>query len=406
MDDWNKEQSLGDEIFNQPTYFDKAKKKIFYLVSLGDFEGVKKLLEDRIVEPNVRLKKTADSLLHHAISHNQIDMFYHLVNMGVPVHLKNNNGDTPLHFLVKYYGVYQTKYAVVKSLLMGCKDFLDINAKNKNGDTPLHLACAELRPNLVEDLLEGGADVNVQNNEGHTPFHALFKRAGFTNSSLVERANSYWDEHVPEMRKLYDLEGVYYDGVRPSELGLRFYNDYGWFLMDKCVSLLLEAQPSLNLKDNKDYSCLQMACLNGHLKYYDLMKSKGAKLTNVSTEEGVFAIHHRPIEYLQRLLDNGLDVDARDKNGVSLLRHVFKSGNTYKLELMMRRGASIEILGFDGMDDYDYAYLNYPSMYYTIQECMHSYERRCRKTAKMIVKQIPDIVQSDWFLRNIAPHIK
>eukprot|EP00019_Armaparvus_languidus_P000094 CAMPEP_0168600186 /NCGR_PEP_ID=MMETSP0420-20121227/12612_1 /TAXON_ID=498008 /ORGANISM="Pessonella sp." /LENGTH=275 /DNA_ID=CAMNT_0008638185 /DNA_START=29 /DNA_END=853 /DNA_ORIENTATION=+ len=43
-------------------------------------------------------------------------------------------------------------------------------------DTALHLACAKGQKEVIELLVENGADVNVQNNRGATPLHSLVKK--------------------------------------------------------------------------------------------------------------------------------------------------------------------------------------------------------------------------------------
>ena len=52
------------------------------------------------------------------------------------------------------------------------KESIDVNAKNKDGWTPLHLAATKGRIEIVEYLVEKGAeDVNAKNEYGQTPLH-------------------------------------------------------------------------------------------------------------------------------------------------------------------------------------------------------------------------------------------
>jgi ankyrin repeat protein len=47
----------------------------------------------------------------------------------------------------------------------------DVNAKDHNGRTPLHVASLEGEMQVVHALLDRGADINIQTKNGSTPLH-------------------------------------------------------------------------------------------------------------------------------------------------------------------------------------------------------------------------------------------
>jgi len=50
---------------------------------------------------------------------------------------------------------------------------LDINAKNKSNETPLHLACKLAKPDVIDYLLDKGADCDLKDKDGNTCLHLL-----------------------------------------------------------------------------------------------------------------------------------------------------------------------------------------------------------------------------------------
>jgi ankyrin repeat protein len=46
---------------------------------------------------------------------------------------------------------------------------MDVQAKSRYGSTPLHYACKVGKTEVVEALLEKGADLHAKDNDGSTP---------------------------------------------------------------------------------------------------------------------------------------------------------------------------------------------------------------------------------------------
>ena len=79
----------------------------------------------------------------------------------VSIHSVNPVGETPLHV-----AAIQGKANIVQQLI---EAGADINAPGEHGYTPLHEACAQGKIEVVELLLRNGADVAIENKDGNTP---------------------------------------------------------------------------------------------------------------------------------------------------------------------------------------------------------------------------------------------
>lgn len=84
----------------------------------------------------------------------------------------------------------------VKDLLK--KHKLNINHKDKDGNTALHYAVSE-SPELVEFLLDKGANVNANDSEEHTPLHVAI--AAKTNTNKKLKIISILFEHGAKVNK-------------------------------------------------------------------------------------------------------------------------------------------------------------------------------------------------------------
>ena len=75
---------------------------------------------------------------------------------------------TPLH-----WAAVQGHWDVVETLV---ERGADVNALGWDGGTPLHMACHHDRPDMVRVLLDAGADLTIRNQWGRTPLHVAARR--------------------------------------------------------------------------------------------------------------------------------------------------------------------------------------------------------------------------------------
>lgn len=92
-----------------------------------------------------------------------------LLNNQMSMGLKNENGESVLHIIIKNSNISKNdKLALVK---LGIEKGAPISSFDKNNITPIHLACKYQLPKVVGLLIEKGANVRVQDSQYKTPLH-------------------------------------------------------------------------------------------------------------------------------------------------------------------------------------------------------------------------------------------
>lgn len=147
--------------------------------SLGCLPVVHEILSSLGPETVNAKNKFGNTPLHCACAGGQRHVVAHLLDQAhVDVNTRNENGETPLNFMLSLYArkekpCYRSERdlkATVRSLLGNAA--VDVNAPDEDGNTPLHNASTNGREVAwwaVQDLLDRGGDVNAMNDAGKRP---------------------------------------------------------------------------------------------------------------------------------------------------------------------------------------------------------------------------------------------
>lgn len=120
------------------------------------------------------LNEMGQNLLHESIAFNNEEAALELINRGIKLDVQDKNGQTPLHFAADY-----EKIEICRAIL---KKDAEVNIKDKFGNNALWKAVFNGQRtkyyDIVNLLLEYGADANNVNNAGRTPID-FAKQVGY-----------------------------------------------------------------------------------------------------------------------------------------------------------------------------------------------------------------------------------
>lgn len=129
------------------------------------------------------------TLLHRAVSYGSVQSVPVLIELGADVNAQNNCGDTPLNKLASIKG---SDPAIAHALIKGGADIDRV--ENIYGRTPLHTAACNGRGDLVQLLIEAGADQTITDKQGMTAEEAMHQRPFVSQDRTVD-AQREFDAH-------------------------------------------------------------------------------------------------------------------------------------------------------------------------------------------------------------------
>jgi hypothetical protein len=195
-----------------------------------------------------------------------------------------------IHTVLGYVCSKEDLLEVVRALLSRNDVLRYINAKDNIGATPLHDASMKGRTEVVNLLIEKGADIHVKNKNGYTALHY---------ASMKGRT--------------------------------------------EVVNLLIEKGADINVKNNNGLTPLCWASRNGLTEVVNLLIEKGADIHVKEDNNGRTPLHWASYkghtEVVNLLIEKGADTHVKSKYGITPLCYATNGGHTEVVNLFIEKGA-------------------------------------------------------------------
>ncbi|MEG4215943.1 ankyrin repeat domain-containing protein [Microcoleus sp. Pol14C6] len=307
----------------------------------GDTKTVRHYL-DLGISANSRIGNV--NLLHFAGSKEVAEL---LIAKGADVNAKDTHGCTPLHWAAMCDRIKVAQTLIAKGADINARTRsqyfdgtplffarspemaklliakgADVNAKNTNGLTPLHTAGSKA---IAQILLAAGAKINIKEDNA---------QYGKSTALLHNAAKIGFKELVQQL--INNGANVV---IRDSKQRTPLH-----YAATKEVAALLMLD--VNARDKFGNTPLHLAVDRGSQDIAELLIANGARV-NVRNAKGqtplyrAIAIGHNEIAAL--LINNGTDVNNIDGSGTTPLHKAAHYGNVKILKLLIAKGAEINI---------------------------------------------------------------
>jgi ankyrin repeat protein len=234
-----------------------------------------------------------------------------------------------------------------------------INEKDVQGRTALHCAVAQNQPDVVQWLLDHGADVEAQDADECTPLHWAAQR-GYSDVAAMllvhdaaieaQDAGGFTPLHcaadkgqtvTAKLLITHDADVESKNSWQETPLhraALQGHTD--------TVELLLEFRAYAESRDIDKHTPLYCAVQHGHMATAALMLRRGAS-TTIECTEGLTLLHLvAQLNYpdaIKLLLQHQSDINAQDSIGFTPLHWAAQEGHGYVVERLLDLGAAAEI---------------------------------------------------------------
>lgn len=319
------------------------------------------------------------SPLHLGSWNGNVGVISLLLGAGAAVDQEAKDGTIPLHRAV----VSGSLEAVILILEAMTKSSASIDKRDTYDRTPLYRGAWAGYVDIVEKLVDSGANLHIPDKDGWTPLHAAADSTSLTTYLIDKGAdlnavdNAGW---TPLMRAAYWQRADTAEVLLKAGAQLNIQREDGTTALQAAilegvpsvVTILIDGGADVSQKNAKGQTALHLAATasyNGATMTEQLIATNSA-IVDWKDNEGKTALHVAALhvayldkapETLGMLLRHTSDVNAKDNDGRTALHHAIlqdRLGLGLVIQLL-EHGASMEERDEQGQGCLDFAARNY-----------------------------------------------
>ena len=298
------------------------------------------------------LYRSSDAQLMEAIDNNNLESVRTMISRGADINYRGQHGETPL---IKSMMCEDTR---ICSFLL--ESGANPNLVTMNGYSPLVFACLQNNYEYVRMLLGYNADINQRTHEGWTPLiiastnssvfydhldHPFFKSL----MDILSKYGHYRQENDPTIIVSLLLQS----GANPNDaniFGTTPLMAASSMANFKIIKSLLDHKADIDLQDTEGKTALMYAVITTIEELIDSLIHMRLVSHTVNLSDFMTPLMLAQLtpqfdpqkEYcINYLINNGADIRAKDKKGISILTQAARTGNLKVVQNLVGYGANI-----------------------------------------------------------------
>jgi ankyrin repeat protein len=321
---------------------------------------------------NAACELTRKTMLHYCAENGYLDFVKKLLWRDADINAEDNEGNTPLNSLIQKVNWMQTaKYDLLKDEYQEIIDKLleygaDVNKPNKNGFSPFLVSCKGSDESIFKQLLKHANIINVDENYNPLFIAAISKETSkfdvilnfYKNHNISYNAanlvlHTFLAKHINEymidrlIDIFYNLDVKDENGDTLLHLYCKNYEEDYY----NVITTLIKKGLYINETNLKGNTPLMEACLNGSTDFVESLLQHRAKV-NFKNAEGdtalLFAIEDNNLTIATRLLEQGANPNAENSNDDTPLHIAARKGNIDAVKLLLKSNANQDSINNKG----------------------------------------------------------
>ena len=337
---------------------DAEQIKGFLFTSTIDFLSLSRLFYASNPDWMDMVDDDGNSPLHIATKYDCANLVTYFLFLNSDINLKNKLNETPMKIAVI------RKYYQIMNILID--NGADTETEDYNGNRPLHIAAENGMRGMAEKLIEKGCDKEARNQYGQTALLIAIEKGDMQMFKLLvdlgcdihacdngmktalHYAAKYGRDDIAEylIENDFDLESVDKNGNTPLHIAC-FHNNPG------VIKLLMMAGADIYRKNNRKEKPLDLSYRDESEKAIDdiLEFFKNVQKEARDSKGNTMFLNACQCEnfsYIKFLVSNGCEIDVRNNDGKGALHYLAERGEFRSFQFILESGCDFDKRDNDG----------------------------------------------------------